>query len=107
LRQQAEGFEEAADGVAEFAGSTVEIATELGAIRQTLLDSQELLAEYETSIDEGNEILDDLETRLTDQVAFAGTALLLLGVALAIGQTVPIAFGYWALRVVRVAEPMP
>lgn len=98
LRRQAEGFSLAAEGIATFAGSSVEIASELGAIRQTLDESREILTGYQATVDQGTEVLDDLELRLTDQVGFAKTVMTVLGLALAVGQTVPIAFGIWALR---------
>lgn len=97
LRAQADGFAEAAEGIESFAGSTVDIAAEIGTIRQTLVDSRSVLSDYASTIDSGNEILDDLEVRLTDQVDVAQAALVVLGVALAIGQTVPIMLGLWLL----------
>ena len=57
-----------------------------------------ILAEYDATVRRGTKVLDDLEAQLEGQIGFARTVTLVLGLALAVGQTVPIAAGWWALR---------
>lgn len=98
LRTQAADFEAAAAGISAFAGSSVDIARELGAIRSTLEGSSSILADYDVTVRRGTAVIDDLEAQLERQIGFARTVTLVLGIALAVGQTVPIAAGWWALR---------
>lgn len=105
LRAQAADFEAAAAGISAFAGSSVDIARELGAIRSTLRQSTSILAEYDATVRRGTKVLDDLEAQLEGQIGFARTVTLVLGLALAVGQTVPIAAGWWALRSGPPADP--
>lgn len=97
LRAQADGFDAAASGIADFAGSSVDIAREIGTIRATLSGSTEILADYDATVSRGIRVLDELQDRLERQISAARIGILVLGLALAVGQTIPIAIGWWAL----------
>jgi hypothetical protein len=98
LRSQASGFDEAARGIADFGAASVGIASDIGTIRDNLAGSSELLTGYTEQVSEAVAVLDSIEAQILDQSAAARVMVLVLGVALALGQTVPIAAGLWTVR---------
>lgn len=98
LRSQAGGFDEAAQGIADFGAASVGIATDIGTISDNLVGSSEILTGYTEQVTEAVAVLDSIEAQIVDQSAAARVIVLILGVALALGQTVPIAAGLWVLR---------
>ncbi|MDH4308254.1 MAG: hypothetical protein OEX04_12330 [Acidimicrobiia bacterium] len=104
LRSQASGFSEAADGVAEFGVAAVAIASDVQTIREELAESSAVMDGYTATVAEGVAVLDDLESRLVEQASTARALIVFLGVALAVGQTVPLAAGLWVVRSGRQAS---
>ncbi|MGF1667433.1 MAG: hypothetical protein ACFCVC_14320 [Acidimicrobiia bacterium] len=98
LRSQAAGFDEAAQGIADFGAASIGIASDIGTISDNLAGSSELLTGYTEQVGEAVAVLDSIEAQIVDQSAAARVIVLILGVALALGQTVPIAAGLWVVR---------
>ncbi|MDH4308711.1 MAG: hypothetical protein OEX04_14675, partial [Acidimicrobiia bacterium] len=98
------GFSEAADGVAEFGVAAVAIASDVQTIREELAESSAVMDGYTATVAEGVAVLDDLESRLVEQASTARALIVFLGMALAVGQTVPLAAGLWVVRSGRQAS---
>lgn len=98
LRGQAEAFDEASDGVADFGYDALTIAEDVGVIQERMESSRQVIAGYTEAAEGALAVISGLQDRLEFQAAAARVTVLVLGIAIAVGQTVPIAFGWWALR---------
>lgn len=98
LRSQGDGFEQAAQGIADFGAASVGIARDIGDIRANISNSAELLGDYSANAEEALSVIDAIQTQILDQSRAAQVIVVVLGVALAVGQTVPIVAGMWVLK---------
>jgi hypothetical protein len=60
--------------------------------------SGELLDGYAGRVDDALTVLDQIEEQITAQATAGRVIVIVLGIALALGQTVPIAGGVWGLK---------
>jgi methyl-accepting chemotaxis protein len=97
LRSQAANFDDAAQGIADFGSASVGIASDIGDIQQNLDESRQVLTGYSERVDDALAVLDGIEQQLESQATAAKVIAIILGVVLAVGQTVPIAAGWWVL----------
>lgn len=98
LRDQADRLRRAAAGVSEFGGDAIVIAEDVGRLRARLDDSRGLIAGYAGAVDRLVPVVDELDARLRTQAAAGRWVILGFALALALGQTLPMAAGYAAVR---------
>jgi hypothetical protein len=98
LRDQAEAVAEVSEGISDFGGDALAIAGDIGLIQDRLTASREVVAGYPEVAEEGRRIIAEARERISAQAGIAKVTVLILGIAIAVGQTVPIAVGWWILR---------
>ncbi len=107
LRSQQPVLEGVADGLSEFGGAILVIGDDLAGIRARLTESEALLDEYTLSADRAEILLETLRADLGRLGRIGQWIVLMLGLAIAATQTLPILVGWqvWSAR--ERAEPAP
>ena len=98
LRRQGPLIESAADSLNDFGSDTLVIADDFSELRRELRTTAATVAGYQGTIAEASALLDEVEASFTGQLDLLKWVAVAIAVALAITQTVPIAFGLWALQ---------
>lgn len=98
LRGQEAVLADVADQLSAFGGQTLVMGDDLAGIRGRLVESESLLDRYAASADEARELLGGLRSDLVTQGRIGRWLVLGLGLAVAVGQTLPVAAGWWLLR---------
>jgi hypothetical protein len=98
LRRQGPLIQSAADSLNDFGSDTLVIAGDLSELRRSLIDTAATVGGYEVTIDEAARLIDDVQTNLTGRLDLLRWVTVLIAMALAITQTVPITFGLWLLQ---------
>ena len=98
LRGQADAVAEVSRGISDFGGDALGIAGDISAIQDQLESSRDVIAGYPELAEEGRRIVAGARQEIVAQAGVARVTVLILGIAIAVGQTVPIAVGWWILR---------
>ncbi len=101
LRAQREGLEDVSGRLDDLAGQGEVVADDLATISEDLVASRDLLDDYRSTAREASTLVDDLTARLQSRSRTATWVIVVLAVAVALGQTVPIALGLQVLRAPR------
>ncbi len=105
LRDQRPGLEDIGRRVGEFAGQSRTIAADVGDIRDGLDESRMLIEEYQATAAEARSLTGGVADRLTSQSGAVQWVIIAIAAALVIGQTLPLAAGWWVLS--RVGNEPP
>ena len=98
LRRQGPLIDSAADSLNDFGSDTLVIADDLSDLRRELIETAATVGGYEVTITEAAQLIDDVETNLTGRLDLLKWVMVLIAMALAVTQTVPITFGMWLLQ---------
>ncbi len=98
LRRQGPLIESAADSLNDFGSDTLVIADDMSRLRRELIDTAATVGGYEVTITEASLLIDDVEANLSGRLDLLKWLAVLVAIALAITQTVPITFGLWLLQ---------
>ncbi len=98
LRRQGPLIQSAADSLNDFGSDTLVIADDLSELRRELIETATTIRGYEVTIDEASLLIDDVQTNLTGRLDLLKWVMVVIAMALAITQTVPITFGLWLLQ---------
>lgn len=107
LRRQAPIIESAADSLNDFGGDTLDIAQDLSDLRGRLADAGGAVGGYQTTIDQANDVIADVEADITSRIGPLRIVIVLLALGLATTQTIPIALGWWYLSTQRTNRVKP
>jgi hypothetical protein len=97
LRGQELVLDAVADQLSDFGGDTLVIGDDLADIRSRLTESDVLLDEYTAAADEASALLEELRQEIEWQGRTGRWIVVLLAVAVAMTQTLPIAIGWRVL----------
>ncbi|MDH3250663.1 MAG: hypothetical protein OEQ47_16970, partial [Acidimicrobiia bacterium] len=98
LRRQGPLIESAADSLNDFGSDTLVIAGDLSDLRRSLIQTAATVGAYDVTITEAAQLVDDVEVNLTGRLDLLKWVAVVIAMALAITQTVPITFGLWLLQ---------
>ncbi|MGH8875661.1 MAG: hypothetical protein ACRDVM_10485 [Acidimicrobiia bacterium] len=98
LRAQAEPLARAGADLVGLADSAEAVSDELTDLHVRLLDAGLLLERYSLAADRAEDVLETVRSQVLAQARLAKLLVAGLGVVLALGQTVPLAAGWWLLR---------
>ena len=90
LREQADQIDATAGSLGDVGEGVSDLASDLAGFDATLADTAELLDTYSTTIEEGTALVEETTEQLGRQLVFGRIALVLLGVAFALLQVVPL-----------------
>lgn len=107
LRAQRSSLDQIHTRVGEFADQSRTIASDVGTIRDGLSQSQSVIGEYRSTAAEARALIVDVTERLDNQARAVRWVIIVLSAALIIGQTVPLAAGWWVVDKVRAIEGPP
>ena len=97
LRSQEPVLRQVAESLSDFSSDTLVIGNDLAGIRARLTESDVLLDEYTEAADEASELLVSLRNDVERQGSLGKWIVVLLGMAVAVTQTLPIAIGWRVL----------
>jgi hypothetical protein len=97
LRGQEQVLGAVADQLSDFGGDTLVIGDELAGIRARLTESDVLLDEYTSAAAEATTLLEELRQEIEWQGRTGRWIIVLLALAVAMTQTLPIAIGWRVL----------
>ncbi|MDX1447879.1 MAG: hypothetical protein R3246_02350 [Acidimicrobiia bacterium] len=103
LTAQQETLDSVAADLGEFASSTVEISDGLAAIRVRLSDASTVLAGYDSIVETSTTVLDRLESDVGRSLDALRLVIVLVGLGVALTQTLPLLVGFQHLR--RSSQP--
>lgn len=98
LRRQGPLIASAADSLSGFGSDTLVIADDLSDLRRELITTAATVAGYQATIEDAGLLLEDVEANLAGRLDALKWVMVVIALALAITQTVPITFGLWLLQ---------
>ncbi|WP_157965770.1 hypothetical protein [Euzebya rosea] len=90
LREQADQIDATASSLGDVGDGVSDLASDLAGFDATLADTSELLDTYATTIEAGTALVEETTDQLGRQLVFGRIAVVLLGVAFALLQVVPL-----------------
>lgn len=104
LRRQGPLIGSAAESLNEFGSDTLVISQDLSDLRRQLIDTGSAISSYRTTVVAADQLLVDVESDLAGRLNLLKWVMVLIGMSLAVTQTVPITFGWWLLQADSSAE---
>lgn len=104
LREQADQIDATASSLGDVGDGVSDLASDLAGFDATLADTSELLDTYATTIEAGTALVEETTEELGRQLVFGRIAVVLLGVAFALLQVVPLQMAAVAAAGMRAAD---
>ena len=104
LREQADQIDATASSLGDVGDGVSDLASDLAGFDATLADTSELLDTYATTIEAGTALVEETTEELGRQLVFGRIAVVLLGVAFALLQVVPLQMAAVAAAGMRDAD---
>ncbi len=98
LRSQSEPLAALGQDLGSFAGQADSVASQLEALTESIDETRVLIAAYDESLAEAQELVEEAAADLTSQRRLARAAVVALALALAASQAATLAFGWWLRR---------